>query len=195
MKKLLIALICSSLLYGCKHGNNEEKYISDEDNTHDQEKSLEERFVHDIDKIIDIETGDEYLIDDDNQGFLVIHKDGSTEAVSIEDSPFFETDFSNLDISEWKKNMPARKQKLLEKKKNQLIQTRKERYSDLTDEELMEKFKKSHEAAIDMSLQIDMIGELVERGAIAGKDAPTLLEIEPNLIDFNIEIRAPLENI
>lgn len=178
MKKLLIALLSTSILFACK-----------------QEKSVEERYIYDEDKIVDVETGDEYILDDNDQEFVIIHKDGSKEVVSVEDTPFYGTALSDGYISEWKENMSSREEKLLEEKKNKLKQARKDRYADLSDEELMKKFQKSHEDGIDMSLQMDIIAELVERGAITDRDAPTLLEIEPELINLNIEIEAPVENI
>ena len=178
MKKLLIALLSSSILFACN-----------------QEKSVEERYIYEENKIVDVDTGDEYLLEESDQEFVVIHKDGSKEIIPIDETPFFGTSLSDEYITEWKDNMAAREEKLLEEKKDKLKQARRDRYSTLTDEELMKKFQKSHEEGIDMSLQMDMIVELVERGAVSNEDAPELLEIEPELINFDIEIEAPVENI
>ncbi|AFL82737.1 hypothetical protein Belba_0065 [Belliella baltica DSM 15883] len=178
MKKLIIALLSTSILFSCK-----------------QEKSIEERYIYEEDKIVDIETGDEYLLEESDQEFLIIHEDGSQETIPVDETPFFGTTLSNEYISEWKENMAAREQKLLEEKKEKLKQARRDRYAELSNEELMEKFQKSHDEGIDMSLQIDMIAELVERGAISDEDAPDLLEIEPELINFDIEIEAPDDNM
>lgn len=178
MKKLIIALLSSSILFACN-----------------QEKSVEERYIYEENKIVDVDTGDEYLLEENDQEFVVIHKDGSQEIIPIDETPFFGTTLSDEYISEWKDNMAAREEKLLEEKKDKLKQARRDRYSAHTDEELMKKFQKSHEEGIDMSFQMDMIAELVERGAISNEDAPNLLEIEPELINFDIEIEAPVENI
>lgn len=178
MKKLFIALLSTSILFACN-----------------QEKSVEERYVYEEDKIVDVDTGDEYLLDKSEDEFVVIHKDGSQEVIPVDETPFFGTTLSDDYISEWKDNMAAREDQLLEEKKNKLKQARRDRYSKYSDEELMEKFQKSHDEGIDMSLQIDMIAELVERGAVSDEDAPDLLEIEPELINFDIEIEAPVENM
>lgn len=176
MKKLLIALMSTSILFACN-----------------QEKSIEERYIYEEDKIVDIDTGDEYILEESEQEFVVIHKDGSKEVVPIDETPFFGTSLSDMYVSEWKDNMAAREEKLLEEKKNKLKQARRDRYSSYSDDELMKKFQKSHDEGIDMSLQMDMIAELVERGAVSDEDAPDLLEIKPELINFDIEIEAPVE--
>lgn len=178
MKKLLIALMSTSILFACS-----------------QEKSVEERYIYEENKIVDVETGDEYLLEDNDQEFVIIHKDGSQEVIPVDETPFFGTSLSDIYVSEWRDNMAAREEKLLEEKKDNLKQARRDRYSSYTDEELMKKFQKSHDEGIDMSFQMDMIAELVERGAVSDADAPDLLEIEPELINFDIEIEAPVENM
>ncbi|SNR98656.1 hypothetical protein SAMN06295967_101372 [Belliella buryatensis] len=174
MKKLMIALVSASLLFACS-----------------QEKSVEERYLYEGDKIVDVETGDEYLLEESEEEFILVHKDGSTEVIPMEETPFFGTTLSDEYVNDWKKSLEARKDLLLEEKKNKLKDARRARYAEFTDEELMDKFQKMHNDKEDMTLQMDLIAELVERGAISDEDAPDLLEIDPELINFDIEIEAP----
>lgn len=177
MKKLLIAAIGASLLFACS-----------------QEKSVEERYLYEGDRIVDIETGDEYLLEESEDEFIVVHTDGTKEAIAIEETPFFGTTLTDDYVNDWKKNLELRQEKLLEDKKNKLKETRRARYEEYSSEELMNKFQKMHKENADMSQQMDIIAELIERGAISDEDAPSLLEIEPEMIDFNIELEE-IENI
>ncbi|SIS68629.1 hypothetical protein [Belliella pelovolcani] len=174
MKKLMIAAVSASLLFACG-----------------QEKSVEERYLYEGDKIVDVETGDEYLLEESEEEFVVVHKDGTKEVIPMEETPFFGTTLSDDYVNDWKKSLEERKAQLLEDKKNSLKEARKARYAEYSDEELMEKFQKMHKDNADMTLQMDLIAELVDRGAISDEDAPDLLEVEPEFINFDIEIEMP----
>ncbi|MCH7413647.1 hypothetical protein MM213_09135 [Belliella sp. R4-6] len=176
MKKLLITVLSASLLIACS-----------------QEKSVEERYIYQDDKIIDVDTGDEYLLEETDEEFVLVHKDGSKETVAIDETPFFGTALTDDYVSDWKSKMEERQENLLIEKKNQLKEKRKDRYSELSDDELLEKFQKSHKEGVDMTMQMDMIAELVERGRISNEEAPELLEIEPELLNLEIDIEAPSE--
>ncbi|MCH7410859.1 hypothetical protein MM239_15735 [Belliella sp. DSM 111904] len=174
MKKLMIALMGAGVLFACK-----------------QEKSIEERFIYEDDKITDIETGDQYLLEESESEFVLVHDDGSKETIAIEEAPFFGTTLSEDYVSDWKRSIKEREEVLLQEKKEQLKKARKERYADLSDDELMKKFQKSHKENVDMAIQMDMVAELVDRNVVSDDDASDLLEIEPELVNLDIELESP----
>jgi hypothetical protein len=159
------------------------------------EKSVEERYLYEGDKIVDVETGDEYILDEKEE-VTVTHKDGTTEKVKINETPFYGTAIADSLVQSWEANFNARQERLIEEKRDILRQARKQRYASLSDDELMQKFQDSHKRGDEMSLQMDMMGELVERGAVSADQVPDLLEISPDLVDLDIEINedATLEN-
>ena len=152
-----------------------------------QEKTIDERYIYERDKILDIETGDEYIMEESGQ-FTIVHDDGTTETVAIDETPFFGTTLSDQYIQDWKDGMDERQEKLLLEKKAQLKEVRKNRYADLSDEELMDKFQESHEGKINLTIQMDMVAELIERGVISTEEAPDILEIEPDLVNLDVDI-------
>ena len=175
MKKLMIITMSIVLLGACSG-----------------EKSAEERYVYEGEKIVDVETGDEYLMEEEGK-ITVIHTDGSKEKLAIDETPFYETALSEEFISSLESNYAARKQEILEKKKEMLKENRRSRYAEISDEDLLEKFQQAHKDGLDMGRQMDMIAELIERGAVAKDKAPELLEVEPELINFDIDIENPGE--
>ncbi|ERM83350.1 hypothetical protein P872_16025 [Rhodonellum psychrophilum GCM71 = DSM 17998] len=176
MKKTIIAIASIGILASCTN-----------------EKSIEERYLYEGDKIVDIETGDEYFMED-SLGFTLIHKDGSKEQVAFDDTPFFETNLSDEYVKTWKENIAEREEKLLLEKKEKFQAARKARYSDLDNEALMAKFQKAHQEKVEITLQMDMIAELIDREVIATEDAPGLLEIDIEFIDLDFNIEEADEN-
>lgn len=176
MKKTIILLLSIAYLSSCN-----------------QEKSVEERYLYQEDKIVDVETGDEYLMEEDDQ-ITVLHTDGSKEKIAIDETPFYGSALSDEYIKSLEAKLTERKEALLEEKKNQLKEVRKSRYVDFSDEELLERFQQAHKDGLDMSRQMDMIAELVERGVVSSEDAPDLLEISPEMVNFEIEIDQNPEN-
>ncbi|WP_373493170.1 hypothetical protein [Aquiflexum sp.] len=156
------------------------------------EKSVEERYIYEGEKIVDVETGDEYLMEEEGK-ITVVHTDGSKEKMAIDETPFYETALSNEFIQSLESNYAERKQVLLEEKKKMLKENRRSRYADIPDEELLERFQQAHKDGLDMGRQMDMVAELIERGAVSEDQAPGLLEIEPELINFDIDIDKPGE--
>lgn len=159
-----------------------------------REKSIEERYVYEVDKVIDVDTGDEYIMEDEGE-ITIIHPDGTTEVIAIEDSPFYESALSEEYIQYLESKMQDRKLELLESKKNQIQEVRRSRYANISDDELLSQFQQAHADGLDMSRQMDMIAELVDRGVVSSEDAPDLLEISPDLINFDIELEEPIEEI
>jgi hypothetical protein len=158
-----------------------------------KEKSIEERYLYEGDKIVDMETGDEYIMEEDQQ-ITIIHTDGTMEIVAVDETPFYGSALSDEYLKSLEAKLAERKEKLLEEKKNQLKEVRRSRYANISDEELLKQFKQAHDDGLDMSRQMDMIAELVDRGIVNTEEAPGLLEISPELIDLDIEIDEIEEN-
>jgi hypothetical protein len=131
---------------------------------------------------------------EDSLGFTLIHKDGSKEQVAFDQTPFHETNLSDEYVKSWKESISKREEKLLLDKKEKFQAERKDRYLDLDNETLMSKFQKAHQDQVDLTIQIDMIAELIDREMIATDDAPGLLELDIELIDFDMEIKEAVIN-
>lgn len=175
MKKLMIMILSIVLMTACS-----------------KEKSVEERYIYEGEKIVDIETGDEYLMEEEGE-ITVVHSDGSKEKLAIDETPFYETALSEEFIKSLEANYAERKAALLEQKKNLLKENRRSRYAEISDEDLLKQFQQAHKDGLDMGRQMDMIAELIDRGALTADEAPDLLEIEPELINFDIDIEKPGE--
>ena len=176
MKKVALILISSMLLASCA-----------------KEKSVEERYVYDVDKVIDIETGDEYFLEDDGE-ITVVYSDGKREKIPVEDVPFFESSLSDEFMRSLEANLEQRKQRILEEKKEQIKEVRRSRYANISDEELLRLFQQAHKDGLDLSRQMDMIAELIDRNVVSSDDAPDLLKIAPELIDFDFVLEETDEN-
>ncbi|EKB48664.1 hypothetical protein [Cecembia lonarensis] len=176
MKKLGIILLSIIFLASCA-----------------KEKSVEERYVYEIDKVVDIETGDEYFMEEDDE-ITVIHSDGTKEVISFEEAPFYESALSEDFLRSMEERLQERKLKLLEEKREKIREVRRSRYANISDDELLSQFKQAHKDQLNLSRQIDMIAELIDRGVIAEDEAPIMLEISPELIDFDVELEEPIEN-
>jgi hypothetical protein len=152
------------------------------------DKNSEARFVYETDKIVDTETGDEYVLEDDTEAFTVIHSDGTKEKIAFAETPVYGSPLTEEYITEWKNQLALKKEKALEEKKNNLKEARKKRYENLSDEELMRKFQELHKKGLELDVQMDIVGEMVERNTINSNEAPLLLEIDPKSVDFQVEL-------
>lgn len=170
MKKLILIALCAAVMTGCG-----------------QDKPVEERYVYEGEKVVDVETGDEYLLEDENV-VTVIHTDGSRETVAVEETPFYGTAVSDEYFAELQKNLTVRKERILEEKKNKMKDQRRAKYEGLSDEELLDRFKESHQKNEDMAKQMEMMSELVERGVVNTEDAPNLLEVPMSEINLEPEV-------
>jgi hypothetical protein len=175
MKKLVLVLVSIIFLGACA-----------------QEKSIEERYIYEVDKVIDVETGDEYVMEDEGE-ITIVHADGTTEKIAVEEAPFYESALSEDFLKSMEAKLEQRKLDLLEDKKNKIKEVRRSRYVNISDEDLLKQFQQAHKDKLDMSRQIDMIAELIDRGVVSSEDAPDLLEISPEMIDFDLEVEAPEE--
>lgn len=176
MKKLIVFTMGIALLSSCGG-----------------EKSVEERYIYEEDKVVDVESGDQYVMEEEG-AITVIHTDGTKEKLAIDETPFFESALSEEYIKSLEAKYVERKQKLLEKKKEELKANRRSRYAEISDEELLEQFQQAHKDGLDIGRQIDMVAELIDRGTITEEEAPKYLEMDPELIDFDIDIEKPGEN-
>ncbi|PRY88156.1 hypothetical protein [Mongoliibacter ruber] len=157
-------------------------------------KTEEERYVYEGDKIVDEVTGDEYIMEEDDV-ITVIHKDGSKEKLAIDETPFYESALSEEYINSLESRYLARKESLLAEKKDKLKEARKSRYAEFSDDDLLERFKQAHKDGLDMTRQLDMMAELVDRGLVSGDEAADLLEIDPKMMDLDIELEEPVEEV
>jgi len=172
MKKLILIIFWGALFtFSCQSKKNDE-----------------ERFVFEGDKIVDIETGDEYILEDDTEAFTIIHSDGSKEKKAVTETPIYGSPLTDEYINEWKNQLAIKREQALEDKKNKLKEDRKKRYEELSNEELMKKFQDLHKKGLEFDIQMDIVGELVERNMINKEEAPLLLEIDPNLVNFEVEL-------
>jgi hypothetical protein len=157
-------------------------------------KSEEERYVYEGDKIVDEVTGDEYYMEEDDV-ITVKHTDGTTEKLAIDETPFYESALSEEYIQSLEARYLERKENLLSEKKEMLKEARRSRYAEFSDDELMKRFQQAHKDNLDMTRQMDMMAELVDRGLVADDEAADLLEIDPKMVDLDIEIEEPVEKV
>jgi hypothetical protein len=173
IERLILVTIVAVMIAGCN-----------------EKTSDEERYIYQEEKILDTETGDEYIMEDDNE-FTIIYTDGSKEKIAIEDTPFYGNALSDEFVTNFEAKLAERKEVILLNMREKLKETRRTRYANHSDDQLLEKFQNAHAEGIDMGLQIDMIAELIERGKVTEEDAPEYLELSPELIDFDLDIEAP----
>ncbi|MFD2201788.1 hypothetical protein [Shivajiella indica] len=176
MKKTMLILLSITLLMSCA-----------------KEKSIEERYLYEGEKIVDVDTGDEYIMEDEQQ-FTIVHTDGTTEKVAIDETPFYGSALSDEYVKTLEAKLAERKEKLLEEQKNKLKEVRRSRYANISDDELLKQFQQGHSDGLDMSRQMDMIAELIDRGVVNSEEAPDLLEISPELIDLDVDIDSLNDN-
>jgi serine phosphatase RsbU (regulator of sigma subunit) len=157
-------------------------------------KSEDERYVYEGDKIVDEVTGDEYYMEEDDV-ITVKHADGTTEKLAIDETPFYESALSEEYIQSLEARYFERKESLLAEKKEKLKEARRSRYAEFSDDELLERFRQAHKDGLDMTRQMDMMAELVERDIVSDEEAPDLLEIDPKMMDLEIELEEPIEEV
>lgn len=157
-------------------------------------KTDEERYVYEGDVIVDEVTGDEYYMEEEDV-ITVKHTDGTTEKLAIDETPFYESALSEEYIQSLEARYMERKEMLLSEKKDRLKEARRSRYAEFSDDDLLERFKQAHKDGLDMTRQLDMMAELVDRGLVSGDEAADLLEIDPKMMDLDIEIDEPVEEV
>ncbi|WP_143961757.1 hypothetical protein [Litoribacter populi] len=168
MKKIIMSLFSVAILFSCA-----------------QQQSEEDRFEYENDRIVDTQTGDEYMIDDQDS-YVVIHPDGEQETVTYEETPFYGTEAADEFLERYNNRMMERKETLMIEQKNKIKQARKDRYAEYSDQELVKQFNKLHQDLAPYEQQMDIMAELVERGAVTEEEAVELMEVDQADLNFDI---------
>lgn len=169
MKKLILSVFVSMIMLACT-----------------TPKTDEDRFVYQEDRIVDTETGDEYILEDETT-YTVIHPDGEREVVQREEAPFFGTEGLDEYLRQYGDRVTERKEAAMQEYKTRIKAARQERYAQYTDDQLMQRFNRLHEEDAPYEEQMDVMAELVERGVVGEDEVPGLLEVDAREIDFDIE--------
>lgn len=168
MKKLLIGLTFISLVVAC---NN---------------KSEEERFIFEEERVLDMETGNEYYVNNMDT-LTVVNIEGETSNIVVTEAPFSDREELEEMLKAHKEKLLDRKEAALEEQKERIKKERAERYAEYDDQELLRLFNEMHEEDRPYEQQLDVITELVRREAILETDAAKLLEVDTVTLDFDID--------
>ncbi|WP_035804628.1 hypothetical protein [Lunatimonas lonarensis] len=148
-----------------------------------QQKASEQRFVFEEERILDLETGDEYYLQNMDT-LTVVNIEGETSQIVVTAAPFSDKEELDLMISNYKEKIAGRKDEMLTEQKTKIIDERKARYEEYSNEELLAFFNKIHQEDAPYGQQMDVMAELVNREAVLELDVPTLLEIDTAKIDL-----------
>jgi hypothetical protein len=170
MKKILLSLFCAAILMSCEQ----------------QKTADDERFVYEQDRIVDTETGDEYMVEDEDS-YTVTHPDGEREVVPYEETPFYGNPEAERYVEEYYDRLGQRKEQALQDHKAKIREARKERYSEYSNQELVQEFNRLHRENAPYEQQMDMMAELVERGAVTEEEAAEMMEVDAADINFDIQ--------
>lgn len=153
----------------------------------------EDRYIFEAERVLDTETGDEYYLKNPDT-MTVVHIDGVSEPVTVSSTPFAGSEEFEQMMSRYQDNLEAREDSLLMVKKEQIKQTRRERYAEYNDDELMERFNTIKDKGAPFAQQMDVMAELVRREVVLEIDVPDIMEIDPEDIDMDIEYTPEEEN-
>ena len=170
MKRFLLSLICASVLFACEQ----------------QKTQDEERFVYEQDRIVDTETGDEYMIEDED-AYVVTHPDGEQEVLTYEETPFYGSPMHDRYIEEYYDRLGQRKEAAMQEQKARIREARKARYSEYSNNELVQEFNRLHRENAPYEQQMDVMAELVERGHVTEDEAADMMEVGKEDINFDIQ--------
>ncbi|EON78566.1 hypothetical protein ADIS_0916 [Lunatimonas lonarensis] len=134
-------------------------------------------------RILDLETGDEYYLQNMDT-LTVVNIEGETSQIVVTAAPFSDKEELDLMISNYKEKIAGRKDEMLTEQKTKIIDERKARYEEYSNEELLAFFNKIHQEDAPYGQQMDVMAELVNREAVLELDVPTLLEIDTAKIDL-----------
>lgn len=149
-----------------------------------QQKAAEERFVFEEERILDLETGDEYYFQNTDT-LRVVNIEGEASQIVVSAAPFSDSEELEFLIASYKEKLSDRKENMLAEQKSKIIDERKARYVDYSDEELLAYFNEIHREDAPYGQQMDVMAELVKREAVLEIDVPKLLEIDTAKVDFN----------
>lgn len=167
MKRLLILSLMGLYLAACS-GNKKDRFVFEEE------------------RILDVETGDEYYLNKMDT-LTIVNIEGETSEIEVTASPFYESEELQEMIERYRSTLAERKEKLLLEKKNQIKEQRIERYSSYDDKDLLDYFNQLHEEEAPYEQQMDVMAELVRREVVLEIDASKLMEVDSAMLDFDIE--------
>jgi hypothetical protein len=167
MKRLLLLSLLSLYISACSQGDKD-------------------RFVFGEDRILDVETGDEYYLNKMDT-LTIVNIEGETSEILATASPFADDEEFREMMDRYHASIAERKEKLLEEQKNLIKDQRIERYASYEDKELLEYFNRLHKEDAPYEQQMDVMAELVRREVVLEIDAATMLEVDTTLLDFDID--------
>lgn len=168
MKKLWIAIIMLSISFSCTN------------------RSAEDRFIFEDERILDMETGDEYYINKMDT-LTLVNIEGESSEIVVTATPFSDSDELDRMMASYKEKLTERKDALYKDQKEKIKAERAERYAEYDDQELLALFNKIHREEDPYEKQMDVIAELVRREAVLETDAAKLLEVDTVILDFDID--------
>jgi hypothetical protein len=168
MKKLWIAIILLTVIFSCTN------------------RSSEDRFIFEEERIVDMETGDEYYINKMDT-LTLVNIEGESSEIVVTATPFSESEELDRMMAAYKERITERKEILVNEQKEKIKAERAERYSEYDDQELLALFNKMHKEDSPYEKQMDVITELVRRDAVLETDAAKLLEVDTVILDFGID--------
>lgn len=168
MKKLWIAIILLSITFSCTN------------------RSAEDRFIFEDERILDMETGDEYYINKMDT-LTLVNIEGESSEIVVTATPFSDSDELDRMMASYKEKLTERKDALYKDQKEKIKVERAERYAEYDDQELLALFNKIHREEDPYEKQMDVIAELVRREAVLETDAAKLLEVDTVILEFDID--------
>jgi flagellum-specific peptidoglycan hydrolase FlgJ len=168
MKNLWIAIIISAIIFSCTN------------------RSSEDRFIFEEERILDLETGDEYYINKMDT-LTIVNIEGESSEIVVTAAPFSDSDELDRMMAAYKEKLSERKDSLVKEQKEKIKAERAERYSEYDDQELLAFFNKIHKEERPYEQQLDVIAELVSRDAVLETDVAKLLEVDTVTLDFEID--------
>ncbi|MCC5938708.1 MAG: hypothetical protein JJU34_15615 [Lunatimonas sp.] len=149
-----------------------------------QKNTTEDRFVFEEERILDLETGDEYYLQNMDT-LTVVNIEGEASQIVVSAAPFSDSEELEFLIASYKEKISDRKEDMFTEQKSKIIDERKARYEEYSDEELLAFFNQIHKDDAPYGQQMDVMAELVKREAVLEIDVPKLLEIDTAKVDFN----------
>lgn len=168
MKKLGISIILFASIFSCTN------------------RSSEDRFIFEEERILDMETGNEYYINKMDT-LTLVNVEGESSEIVVTATPFSESDELDRMMAAYKEKITERKEILVNGQKEKIKAERAERYAEYDDQELLALFNKMHKEDSAYEKQMDVITELVRRDAVLETDAAKLLEVDTVILDFGID--------
>lgn len=149
-------------------------------------RSAEDRFIFEDERILDMETGDEYYINKMDT-LTLVNIEGESSEIIVTATPFSDSDELDKMMASYKEKIAERKDALYKDQKEKIKAERAERYAEYDDQELLTLFNKMHSEEDPYEKQMDVIAELVRREAVLETDAAKLLEVDTVILDFDID--------